>query len=85
MIWVVQAEYKEDYKIYVKFNNGEEGVINLMSSIFNDTRPVFQELRDVNIFKKFLVDMDTITWPNGADFAPEFLHDMLKKNLKVSS
>ena len=36
--------------------------------------PVFQPLEDPEYFARFILD-DTLTWPNGADFAPEFLHD----------
>ena len=38
--------------------------------------PVFEPLRDREYFVRFQVDPEahTLTWPNGADFAPEFLH-----------
>ena len=35
---------------------------------------MFQPLKDPEYFANFTLD-DTLTWPNGADFAPEFLHD----------
>jgi hypothetical protein len=37
---------------------------------------VFEPLRDPEVFKRFRVDPEfrTLVWPNGADFAPEFLH-----------
>lgn len=40
----------------------------------------FEPLRDVAYFKKFTVDLElkTLVWPNGADFAPEFLHDAVR-------
>jgi hypothetical protein len=37
---------------------------------------VFEPLRDVDYFARFSVD-DTLAWPNGADFAPEFLHQRI--------
>jgi hypothetical protein len=39
-----------------------------------------EPLRDVAYFKAFTLApmFHTLTWPNGADVAPEFLHDSVK-------
>jgi hypothetical protein len=39
---------------------------------------VFEPLRDVQFFSKVRLNQDTgtIEWPNGADFAPEFLSEI---------
>src|SRR3989338_6230333 len=41
---------------------------------------VFGPLRDEREFKSFKVDpvLETIVWENGADLAPEFLHENLR-------
>jgi len=41
--------------------------------------PVFEPLRDVENFRRFTLsqDLHTLVWPNGADFAPEFLRQKL--------
>jgi hypothetical protein len=38
---------------------------------------VFEPLRNPEYFACFAVD-DTLVWPNGADFAPEFLRERLR-------
>jgi hypothetical protein len=37
---------------------------------------IFEPLRDPLYFARFVVD-ETRMWPNGADFAPEFLHEQM--------
>lgn len=74
MIFVENAKYIDGYKIELFFSNNEHGVIDLHDIINKDHRPIFRELQDVNKFRQFKVDMDTIVWENGLDLAPEFLY-----------
>jgi len=39
---------------------------------------VFEPLKDLELFKQVRVNEETSTieWPNGADFAPEFLYEI---------
>ena len=60
--------------MWLKFNDGLEGEVDLASEL---TGEVFEPLRDTAYFASFRVD-ETLTWPNGADFAPEFLHDLVR-------
>ncbi len=41
---------------------------------------MFEPLRDIENFKRFRVDpeMETVVWDNGADLAPEFLHEKMR-------
>lgn len=80
MVWIRNAEYIEDYKIHVTFNNDESGIIDLKEVILNDKRPIFRQLVDTNKFRQFKVDFDTIVWENGLDLAPEFLYDFLMQS-----
>ena len=74
---VREAKYLHDYVIWLRFNDGAEGEIDLSDELEGD---VFGPLKNKNSFKDFHVDpdMETIVWKNGADFAPEFLHDNMK-------
>ena len=40
---------------------------------------VFQELKDLNVFKTVKTSFDSIEWDNGADFDPEILYQKSKK------
>lgn len=76
ILHVIKAEYKEDYRIWLKFNDDSEGVVDLKDELYGE---VFEPLRDIGKFKSFRVDpeIETLVWENGADFAPEFLRDHL--------
>lgn len=68
------AEYVGDYRIRVSFSDGLEGEIDLSDELWGE---VFEPLKDTQIFQSFQVneELGTITWPSGADLAPEFLYE----------
>ena len=76
MLEITSAEYVEGYKIRVSFNTGQAGVVDLKDALWG---PVFEPLKDPNVFRRFKVSetFHTICWENGADFAPEFLLDKM--------
>ena len=73
-IHVLNAEYIEDYKIWLSFNDGTEGKIDLAPELYGE---VFEPLKDRGFFKSFTLEGHTLSWSNGADFAPEFLRDQV--------
>ncbi len=60
------------YKLLVGFNNGIVREIDLSGELYGE---MFEPLKDQSFFRQVAVnpDTNTIEWPNGADFAPEFL------------
>ena len=74
MLCVTEAKYLYDYTIWLRFNDGAEGEIDLRAELEGE---VFGPLVDLEQFRRFHVDpeLNTIVWKNGADFAPEFLHE----------
>jgi len=77
ILHVKEAKYLHDYVIRVRFNDGIEGEVDLENELEGE---VFGPLRDKRKFKSFKVDpiLETIVWENGADLAPEFLHENLR-------
>ena len=41
---------------------------------------VFKPLQDINYFKNFKIENNTLSWENGADLAPESLYELLTNN-----
>lgn len=72
---VTHVEYLDNYRLSLTFSNGTEGVVDLSDELFGE---IFEPLRDVEQFKQVYVAGRTIEWPNGADFAPEFLYEIVE-------
>lgn len=78
MLEVINAQYHDGFKIWIQFNDGTTGIADLYNDLWGQ---LFEPLKDINLFKKFKVSeiMNTIEWENGADLAPEFLYEKIKK------
>jgi hypothetical protein len=76
ILHVVEASYVRDCILRLKFNDGAEGLVDLADELYGE---MFEPLQDPAKFKAFRVDAElgTIVWGNGADLAPEFLHERL--------
>jgi len=67
---VTRAKYIDDYTLWLSFNDGADGKIDLSSELYGE---VFEPLKDKSFFRSFTLEGHTLSWCNGADFAPEFL------------
>ena len=83
MLEVIKAEYIEEYRIQIAFNNGASGVVDLTDTLWG---AMFEKLKDYNIFRKFEVSdvVHTIRWENDADLAPEYLYEKMVEQSTVN-
>lgn len=74
---VMEARYVRGYVVWLRFRDGTAGEVDLGGVLRGE---VFQPLKDREYFKSFTLhpEFHTLVWPNGADFAPEFLHDAVR-------
>lgn len=72
---VVNAQYRGAFQIRLTFNDGTEGTVDFEDWLDG---PVFEPLRNEDFFRRFFIDAGTISWPNGADIAPETLYERTK-------
>ena len=69
---VIDARHVKDYTVWLRFADGTAGEVDLSGELWG---PVFEPLKDPDYFRQFvLAEYGTLAWPNGADFAPEFLY-----------
>jgi hypothetical protein len=85
MVWIVNAELKDNYKVFVEFNNGINGIIDFKEKLDNDHRPIIKDLLDLEKFKTVKIGLDTLCWDNGVDFAPEYLYEQIIGENKKSA
>lgn len=71
---VVSANYCEGYKIELRFEDGNGGIVDF--SNFLCRGGVFKKFEDINFFKDFRInkDLGVITWNDEIDIAPESLY-----------
>jgi hypothetical protein len=74
---VVRAEHLGDFTLRLLFNDGVDAIVDLEDLL---TGPVFEPLREPSYFRRFFLEAGTLTWPNGADIAPETLHERARAN-----
>jgi hypothetical protein len=75
---VIEARYLGDYKVWLEFNDGRKGVVDLSDELHGDE---LEPLRDRDRFAQFYLDygLASIAWLDGQDFKPEFLYEKLKE------
>jgi hypothetical protein len=71
---IVVATALGDYRLYLRFEDGVEGVVDLASHL--SFQGVFEPLRDRAYFAQVPADpeLGTGVWPNGADLDPDVLY-----------
>ena len=72
-----ESRYVSGHTVWLRFSDGAEGAMDLSSELHGE---VFEPLKDVEYFRRLKVDPElrTVVWPNGADFAPEYLRAALR-------
>lgn len=70
---VIKAQVVSQYRLLLEFNDGSVREVDLSQELYGE---VFEPLRNPEFFATVAVNPETgtVEWPNGADFAPEYLH-----------
>ena len=77
LAWVHATERMRASSRPYALSRRAEGEVDLSNDLHG---PVFEPLRNIEVFRQFAVhpELRTLVWPNGADFAPEFLRSSLR-------
>ena len=74
ILHVTHASHVHDHVVELMFNDGTNAQVDRSRSLDG---PVFKPLRDAEYFKSISIEGHTLAWPNGADFAPEYLRSLV--------
>ena len=76
---VISVEVSGESRLSLTFDDGTVGEVDFTG---REWRGVFEPLRDTDYFTRVTVDAEagTVTWPNGADMAPEPLYAEARQN-----
>lgn len=77
---VVKIAYRDDYVFHVEFDDGVAGDIDFQEYV--NKGPVFFPLESKDFFKRAVIEGGTISWPNGADIAPETLYEKIMGDIE---
>ncbi|MBK7157402.1 MAG: DUF2442 domain-containing protein [Ignavibacteria bacterium] len=71
---IISFKIKSPYTLELIFNDGAIKEINFEKILSGE---MFSPLKDQKLFNQVSIDpeVNTIVWPNGADFDPAILHD----------
>ncbi len=77
---LMEARHIRGFELWLTYSDGVAGVLDLSRELDGE---VFEPLKDPAVFQQFRIDpeLNTLVWPNGADFSPEFL----RANIRVDA
>lgn len=76
---IQEARVSGSHSLRLTFNDGTIEEVDVRPLLAG---PIFEPLQDPAYFARATVDpvCGTVVWPNGADFAPEALHELTQRS-----
>ena len=68
------------YRLSVTCNDGTNGVVDMSHVIAGERAGIYAALKDEKLFNQVRIELGALTWPNGADLDPEWVHEGLGGN-----
>lgn len=71
---IVDVEARDEYRIWIKFEDGVEGEVDLSDLV---GKGVFEGWTNRSTFRRVSVNEETgtVTWPGGVDLCPDSLYE----------
>jgi hypothetical protein len=68
---LVHAKHVSGYLVHLEFDDGTKKTVDFEPWLSGE---VFEPLKNKTFFRAFFLEGGSISWPNGADIAPETLY-----------
>ena len=82
LIYITGVQVVGPYSLELTFNDSTQRRVNVRQFLWGE---VFLPLRDPAYFAKVELNEWTVCWPNGADFAPEFLYELEPETTQLTT
>ncbi len=73
-----------NYRLALTFNDNTRGTADLSALVHRADAGVFAVLREQARFEQVGLVFGAVTWPNGADLDPCWLHDEITQNGSIT-
>ena len=70
---VIEVEPLNNYKILITFENSEKKIFDVSTLI--NSRPLWQELKNIELFNTVKVWEGTVRWIHCQDICPKWLYE----------
>jgi len=80
---VTEVSHVNEYRLLLRFSNQQVREVDLSDELYGE---VFEPLKELAFFQQVFLnpETNTIEWPNGANFAPEFLYELGKLSQQIA-
>lgn len=68
-----------DYCLSVTCSDGTAGTVDMSQLIFSEKAGIYSALKDAQLFNQVRIELGALTWQNGADIDPVWLHEEIGK------
>ncbi len=78
MIKIIRATYLQGKALQLIFSDNSHGDLDF-SELLSQKSSLTLPLQNEDQFCRFFLDLGALCWPNGLEFSPTSLHEMLEK------
>ncbi|HUX89980.1 MAG TPA: DUF2442 domain-containing protein [Gallionellaceae bacterium] len=79
--WRVRAvNVLPGYRLSITCNDGTSGIVDMSALVNSPEAGMYAELKDAQLFLQVNIELGALTWPNGADLDPAWVHEEIGKN-----
>lgn len=79
--WRVRAvSVHPGYRLSITCNDGTSGIVDMSALVNSPDAGIFAALKDEQLFQRIRIELGALTWPNGSDLDPAWVHEEISKN-----
>jgi hypothetical protein len=68
------------HRLAVTFRDGTDGIVDFSAIMTSQQCGIYEALKDPAFFEQARLELGAVTWPNGADLDPAWMHEELNKS-----